>query len=496
MRSSFTNNTVAKLEHDLCELLRHHGDFPAAVIDSRGKARPSTASGPGSWATTASLTSPDWTWRTWSQRYGEGSAVKKRSKRVCHVVQPVLEWLGKCEYCHRTAWPLLDVRWEEEMETLPGFCCIERQNLCMALVQKRPSVEAEQEEETTMVRPGRDKSAMYLADALLREKKARSMSLEMQRGLRERSGWKKDDEGVNRSAEPPFETTNVLSFRLGAADQECWVVNRNLRENVVEDEEEEEELTCDHKPTPFGICHQKDGKFQQKFYLNGKTFVNMFPDGSAQLFYPSGHVALIVVVTKDKGRACVLYDENLRTPHRPIRAIFQSNGMATCYHKNGNIWLSLSRLGGQCLDETSVRLRRWTWRNLPPPHLPPLFLSINRNFGLRVLAKDQVFVSFLANGQQARCSVGSCSVQCKCTKARPSRGLSVLKDELFVMAARIKIHLCIYHLNWSLIAPLHQKTVPSPSIRAFGKRLLEVSANMLMSQHERIFIQGCLQDCL
>ncbi|XP_061783941.1 glutamate-rich protein 6 isoform X2 [Nerophis lumbriciformis] len=472
MRSSFTNNTVAKLEHDLCELLRDINDYQRE--------------GP-----------PIHCIRAGVLGYHRESD-KPRLDLADMESEPALEWLGKCEYCHRTAWPLLDMRWEEEMETLPGFCCIERQKLCMALVQKRPSVEAEQEEEPTMARPGRDKSAMYLADALLREKKARSMSLEMQRGLRERSGWKKDDDGVNRSAEPPFETTNVLSFRLGAADQECWVVNRNLRENenVVEEEEEEKELTCDHKPTPFGICHQKDGKFQQKFYLNGKTFVNMFPDGSAQLFYPSGHVALIVVVTKDKGRACVLYDENLRTPHRPIRAIFQSNGMATCYHKNGNIWLSLSRLGGQCLDETSVRVRRWTWRNLPPPHLPPLFLSINRNFGLRVLAKDQVFVSFLANGQQARCSVGSCSVQCKCTKARPSRGLSVLKDELFVLAARIKIHLCIYHLNWSLIAPLHQKTVPSPSICAFGKRLLEVSANMLMSQHERIFIQGCLQDCL
>ncbi|XP_061878838.1 uncharacterized protein LOC133630960 isoform X2 [Entelurus aequoreus] len=364
-------------------------------------------------------------------------------------------------------------------------------------VRHVPGGRAAAREESPQHESGDATRAEVLFSSSLKGCSGQTESDEVMSSVREHSGWKKDDDGVNRSAEPPFETTNVLSFRLGAADQECWVVNRNLRENVVEDDEEEEkELTCDHKPTPFGICHQKDGKFQQKFYLNGKTFVNMFPDGSAQLFYPSGHVALIVVVTKDKGRACVLYDENLRTPHRPIRAIFQSNGMATCYHKNGNIWLSLSRLGGQCLDETSVRVRRWTWRNLPPPHLPPLFLSINRNFGLRVLAKDQVFVSFLANGQQARCSVGSCSVQCKCTKARPSRGLSVLKDELFVLAARIKIHLCIYHLNWSLISPLHQKTVPSPSIRAFGKRLLEVSANMLMSQHERIFIQGCLQDCL
>ncbi|XP_054624459.1 glutamate-rich protein 6 [Dunckerocampus dactyliophorus] len=404
--------------------------------------------------------------------------------------EPPFEWLGKCEYCNKAAWPLLDVRWEEEMEAVSGFCCTERQKLCMALVKKR-----EQEEVSPTVKP--EKPTTQLADALLREKKARSMSLELQRGLRERSGWKSEDETVQHRTADTSSEANVLSFRFGAsADQPCWLVNRNLTENVVHLKKEEATVfVCDHKPTPFGICHHKDGEFQQKFYMNGKTFVNMFPDGSAQLFYPSGLMALLVVVTKDKGRVCILYDESL-TPHRPIRAIFQSNGMATCYHRNGKIWLSLNRTGGQCLDETSARVRRWTWKTLPTPHLPPLFLSLNRNVGIRVLGKDQVFVSFLANGQQARCSVGSCSAQCKCTKERPSSGPSVLKDELFVLAARVKIHQCIQHLNWSLITPLHQKTIPAPSIRAFGKRLLEVSTNMLMSQHERTFIQGCLHDCL
>lgn len=88
------------------------------------------------------------------------------------------------------------------------------------------------------------------------------------------------------------------------------------------------------------------------------------------------------------------------------------------------------------------------------------------------------------------------NLQCKCTREMPAGEPSLLKDELFVLAARVKIHLCIQHLNWSLLTPLHQKSTPAQSIRVFGKKLLEVSTNVLMSQHERTFIRGCLQDCL
>lgn len=53
--------------------------------------------------------------------------------------------------------------------------------------------------------------------------------------------------------------------------------------------------------------------------------------------YPSGLLALIVMVTKENGRVCIVYDDS-DAPYRQIRAIFQSDGRATCYHSNGNIW--------------------------------------------------------------------------------------------------------------------------------------------------------------
>ncbi|XP_077471776.1 uncharacterized protein LOC144085949 [Stigmatopora argus] len=304
---------------------------------------------------------------------------------------------------------------------------------------------------------------------------------------------------TSADSEPSFECPSICEYchrkampaldwrwedELEAVPEFCCAQHKMLcmallRKRPSVDEEEEGH----GKPTDLTAALLNDREKR-----NAKNITDL----SRGLIYPGDRLAVLFIVTKDKERICLVYDNNQnKPPQRAIRGIFQSNGMVTCYHTNGNIWLNLNSVGGQCLDETGARVRRWSWKTLPPPHLPPLFLSLNKNVGVRVLGKDQIFISFLANGQQARCSVGSCSAQCKCTKEMPTGGVSLLKDELFVLAARVKIHLSIQHLNWSLLTPLHQR-----SIRVFGKKLLDVSNNVLMSQRERAFIRGCLQECL
>lgn len=60
--------------------------------------------------------------------------------------------------------------------------------------------------------------------------------------------------------------------------------------------------------------------------------------------YPSGLLALVVVVTEENGRVCIVYEDS-DASCQPIRALFQSDGRATCYHSNGNIWYK-----AKCLD--------------------------------------------------------------------------------------------------------------------------------------------------
>nr|XP_046216176.1 uncharacterized protein LOC124041988 isoform X4 [Oncorhynchus gorbuscha] len=138
----------------------------------------------------------------------------------------------------------------------------------------------------------------------------------------------------------------------------------------------------------------------------GASF-SVFPDGSAQVFYPSGFLAL-VIISDGRERVCIVHDDH--SLGQPIRALFQSDGRATCYHGNGNVWLSLDASGGQCLNDAGARIRRWRWRghSQTPTPLRPLFLSLNRSLGVRVLGQEHMFVSFLSAGQQAKFSVGAC----------------------------------------------------------------------------------------
>ncbi|XP_040911124.1 glutamate-rich protein 6 [Toxotes jaculatrix] len=250
---------------------------------------------------------------------------------------------------------------------------------------------------------------------------------------------------------------------------------------------------------PSGLGPLDVAEFLHKYYSSGMKFLTLFPDGSAQVFYPSGLLALIVVVTEENGRVCVVYDDS-NAPSQPIRAVFQSDGRATCYHSNGNIWLSLNRSGGQRLDEAGARVRRWNWGlSLTPTPLHPVFLSLNKTVGVRVLGKEQVFVSFLAQGQQAKFSVGACSSQGGSKADGPASGPSVIKEELLVLAARLRIHVAIRHLHQYLMTPsrpLLPKTAQAPHLHGAAQRILEVSAHTMMSDSERAFILKCLQDCI
>lgn len=198
--------------------------------------------------------------------------------------------------------------------------------------------------------------------------------------------------------------------------------------------------------------------------------------------------------------------------------------------------LSLNSSGGQCLDEEGSRVRRWSWSSLTP--LQPVFLSLNKSVGVRVLGREHVFVSFLARGQQAKFNVGDCCVQvkqlalffftifhvfclhvylafdtvtrsawkhdicfplqneCKTVWAAPP---GPLKEDLFVKAARIRIQLLLQNMHQILLTPSCArlpKTKLAAQRRAEAQKLLEVTADVMMEESERDFIHRCLHSCL
>ncbi|XP_044075098.1 glutamate-rich protein 6 [Siniperca chuatsi] len=494
MKSSFSYATAATLEHDLSE--------PLSVQDDHRipEGCPQSVSDPPTYCIRAAGV----------LRYNrESDNHRINLTSILPASQPLTEYPMKCEYCGEKAKPSLDLTWEQGPETAPPFCCARWQQLCGMLVKQRCLVGGRCDLRTSTPTSLGDKTATEMEELLFRGREMEDHNkfiTDLPSGLGEQSELRiYEDYSVQLPVAEIFApTSKVLSFRLSCAPGKgCWTVcPSTATEKHLKIKEEEEQVLvpfCDHKPLQFGICHHQDGaEFLQKYYSNRMKFLTVFPDGSAQVFYPSGLLALVVVVTEENGRVCIVYDDS-DASYQPIRAMFQSDGRATCYHSNGNIWLTLNRSGGQCLDEEGAKVRRWSWSSLrlTPTPLHPVFLSLNKTVGVRVLGKEQVFVSFLARGHQAKFSVGTCCAQSECKTDGAASG-PVLKEELLVLAARIRIRLAIQHLHQYLTTPSHPrlpKTTQAPHLHVVAQRLLEVSADV-MSESERAFIHRCLRDCL
>ncbi|KAL0966623.1 hypothetical protein UPYG_G00297570 [Umbra pygmaea] len=397
-----------------------------------------------------------------------------------------------CEYCGETARPPLDPVIPEDPAL---FCCAQYQELCEMLTHGRwlaPQRTYPEEDGTLPIDNQKTREE--------EEEQAKAREREQHRKQEhERKRLYQDIPPTLPSVDTYSSFYKTISYQLTTwtPDDAQWT-DPQSPEIEQEVTKEEKDPLC-YPAFEFGMPPRQEGAaFLEKYYTCGRKFLTVFPDGSAQVFYPSGSLALIVV--SDEGRKiCIVYDDD-HSHGRPIRALFHSDGRATCYHSNGNIRLSLDASGGQCLNEAGARTMRWYWRgqNQTPTTLRPIFLSLNRSLGVRVLGQGHVFVSFLASGKQAKFNVGSCvpTAAPGMSKA-PER--SVSKEELFLLAGRIGAHRVIRHLHQCLSTPSNtrpRRDGLTPRLVSLAKKLLNLSRSLRFEDRERAFVHRCLQDCL
>ncbi|KAF4116777.1 hypothetical protein G5714_001330 [Onychostoma macrolepis] len=393
-----------------------------------------------------------------------------------------------CQFCGLRAWPPLDPVYAETRE---DFCCenyrelfeivVHEKHLAMKRSDARPSGPAQLDD------------PFITEDEELQERgkhSFRQQQREMQRYDRDaHSSLLASNNNV------PHDKT-VISFRLSNCppSEDAWKVKEYM--HVDETSGRWTHESSNPGSIQFGLSHhQYNSSFLEKYYSNGDKFLTVFPDASAQVFYPSGNLALIILSSK-KERICIIHDD-MPTPLCPVRALFQSNGRATCYHSNGSIWLSMDAWGGRSLDEGGRRIRSWSWTDQAqtPTPLRPLFLSLNRNIGVRVLGQPLVFVSFLASGQQARFRVGSCELS-KEHNIPPQ--VFMCKEELVLLACRVGLHMALIRLQQCQAfpsSPTHLRVRPPPFLHSLVRRLRSLSHRVQMEEPDKTFIQRCLQAC-
>ncbi|XP_060053507.1 glutamate-rich protein 6 isoform X2 [Erinaceus europaeus] len=218
----------------------------------------------------------------------------------------------------------------------------------------------------------------------------------------------------------------------------------------------------------------------ERYYKHGGKFLTSFPDGTTQIFYPSGNLAIIQVPNKVRGFTCIVQEDASMEP--AILAVLSSSGRSSCYHPNGNVWVFINILGGQYSDETGNRIRAWNWSSsvaaVPFVSFKPVFLALNRYVGLRILEQDKISITFLAMGQQAKISVGTKVKLQKPQEIPLHRYLN--GDDLLLLASLIKIRRLLHKLEGYMNFPSNQvwEKLKQPSyISSLSLRLMALCQN-------------------
>ncbi|XP_033003930.1 glutamate-rich protein 6B [Lacerta agilis] len=165
-------------------------------------------------------------------------------------------------------------------------------------------------------------------------------------------------------------------------------------------------LDLEFKAEQLKICHST--KPVKRYYSDGKIFYIFFPDGTGQVYYPSGNVAILISYVKEFQFTYIVLQDNLSYE---MQACFANQGFAVCYHRNGKIWLNLDLCLGSYFDRKGVRKKHWNWwdRNshIHAPPFQPIYLQLNVYIQVKIEAQDQIFLTFTNNHDCLQLNVGA-----------------------------------------------------------------------------------------
>nr|KAI8751782.1 glutamate-rich protein 6 [Biomphalaria glabrata] len=166
-------------------------------------------------------------------------------------------------------------------------------------------------------------------------------------------------------------------------------------------------------PEPFHPMALVSGQVQgreiiQKFYPNGTPFLIIFPDGTGNVFYPSGRIAILITSVTLGQNTYVVLDDSTESQ---ILAVFDATGCGTCYFMDGKIRLNYDQQGGIELDLTGSRRRSWIWKDhethVHAPPFQPIVFGMNYFLSVRVMSQENIALSLTGKKRSCRFNVGT-----------------------------------------------------------------------------------------
>ncbi|XP_036917756.1 glutamate-rich protein 6 [Sturnira hondurensis] len=360
------------------------------------------------------------------------------------------ELLPKCEFCGsdlRTFLSIVDIYADnsssEPIEYAP--CCSYFQNLIDYIYEEKLKIQSSKDE-LICIKPhsahGTEIDRIKAKEKALRRKQEQKMATHFMVKTNEHTGFFEEDS----------KHLKTISYQLSVDIPKKEVVEDRLFDFEL-DKRNISIACCDSRKACGKIVRNE---LLEKNYKHGSKFLTSFPDGTTQIFYPSGNLAIIRVPNKTNGFTCIVQDDMPSNP--AILAVLNSFGRSSCYHPNGNVWIYINILGGQYSDQAGNRIRAWNWSSSVASSsfvsFKPVFLALNHYVGMRILEQDKISITFLAMGQQARINVGT-KVKLSNPEEIPVHRY-INKDDLLLLATLIKIRRLFHKLEGCVNFPSGQ----------------------------------------
>ncbi|XP_038672125.1 glutamate-rich protein 6 isoform X2 [Scyliorhinus canicula] len=354
-----------------------------------------------------------------------------------------------CQFCGKNLKPLPTSKQLSTEATETLFCCKQYQDLFEFLMREEDLLKLKAGLEMIDISPHLPFSSLLEREQAKERAAMRLRDREMEKFM------KKAKENQRRLSAVPKRLTTI-AFHLSTS------LDFVTLSDIKEEEDEFENIFTVEGDDTFKWYKDSAPPFTVKHYKNGNKFLTAFPDGAAQIFYPSGNLAILIFTDRPR-ITCIVQEDRADEP--AIQAIFSSYGRCTCYHPNGVIWININAVDGLYLDEQGTRVKRWCWRDHLSPLLfapfKPIFLSLNENIGVRILEQEQISITFLAMGKQAKFKVGA-KLKLKKVSNEFLTNPWITEDELLLQDSQLKVRTAINKLCIALNFPNSPKTIPLP----------------------------------
>ncbi|XP_065926252.1 glutamate-rich protein 6 isoform X4 [Magallana gigas] len=244
-------------------------------------------------------------------------------------------------------------------------------------------------------------------------------------------------------------------------------------------------------PEPLNIDLIRSGRLGlvEKFYESGQKFLTMFPDGTGNIFYPSGSLAIAISSVQIGQFNYVVHAEMEKSS---VLAVFEPNGYASCYHPNGVVRLCMDQLGGIELDDSGAKRRKWLWKDqvthVHAPPFQPIHFSLNQYIGVRILSQERMVLDFSCGDRGKRFNVGS---RLKLNHVEKIPPKEIDENHLYLEEQKIRVEKMLHKVATLLkfpkspkidkiLPPLH---VTSKALKT--ERLRQERANQIASQEAK-----------